>query len=211
VNASTRDLVQVCSSIRGKKALWAVAYLEKAAEGEVAVLYRTHNSKLGHRRELGGRKGRYPEKAARFVLKALKSAMANAKVKGLGEDLTVAFAAANTKDIYPRLASKGRRARSNLVTSRIEIIVKGTGVPKGVSVTPPKKADAPKVAGKPKAAQMPATKEAVRPEVKVVPPRDSLKDESIATHEHKHETEKHSDDGRDNRPAIPHQHGEKTK
>jgi ribosomal protein L22 len=212
VNASYRDLTQVCSSIRGKKSGWAVSFLEKASVGEVAVLYRSHNKNLGHRRELGGRKGRYPEKAARFVLKTLMSAIANAKVLGFGSDLTVAVASANMKEIYPRMAPKGRRDRSNLVTSRIEIVVKGTKVPKGVSVTAPaKKAEAVKIAEKAKAPEKTAEKPAAGSTEKTVPPRDSLKDEGIVEHEHKHETEKEKDMEKGKKPSMPHQHGEETK
>jgi len=221
VNASYRDLTQVCSSIRGRKAASAVAFLEKAALGEVAVLYRSHNKKLGHRRELGGRKGRYPEKAAGFVLKTLQSAIANAKVIGIGDDLTVAVASANMKEIYPRLSSKGRRSKSNLVTSRIEIILKGTGVPKGVNVkAPAKKTGSAKVSGKqisaPKtseAAPKPAEKQPVAGEAAKapVPPRDALKDEGITEHEHKHEVEKELNMEKGKKPEMPHQHGEEKK
>jgi len=222
VNASYRDLTQVCSSIRGRKAASAVAFLEKAALGEVAVLYRSHNKKLGHRRELGGRKGRYPEKAAGFVLKTLQSAIANAKVNGLGDELTVAVASANMKEIYPRLSSKGRRSKSNLVTSRIEIILKGTGVPKGVGVKAPAKktGSGAKVSGKqitpakaPVAAPKPAEKQVVvgEPAKPPVPPQDALKDEGISEHEHKHEEEKEKDMEKGKKPEMPHQHGEEKK
>ena len=143
VNASYKDLSQVCRSIRSKKSEWAVSFLEKAVEGEVAVRYKTNNKRLGHRRELGGRKGRYPKKAAKIVLKALMSAIANGRTKGLGDTYTVLVATANKKNRYPRVAPKGRWARSFLETSRVEIVLQGSEVPKGVEVTPPKKPDKP--------------------------------------------------------------------
>lgn len=139
VNASYKDLAQVCGSIRKKKAGWAITFLEEAAEMKKAVPYKGHNKRLGHRRELGGRKGRYPQKAVKIVLKVLRSAIANGKVLGLGEDYTIIAASANKKNIYPRVAAKGRWARSFLETSRVEIVLKGSEVPKGVEVTPPKK------------------------------------------------------------------------
>lgn len=144
VNASYKDLAQVCGVIRNKKTDWAVGFLEKAAEGTIPVRYRKHNTRLGHRRELGGKKGRYPVKAARIVLKVLKSAMSNGKVTGLGESFTVLSATANKKRIYPRIAPKGRWSRSFLETSRVEIILQGSEVPAGVEVTPPKKEAIPK-------------------------------------------------------------------
>ncbi|MBI5047153.1 hypothetical protein HZC07_05505 [Candidatus Micrarchaeota archaeon] len=141
-NASYKDLAEVCGSIRNKKSNWAVSFLEKAATGEYAVLFKRHNKRLGHRRELGGQKGRYPMKAASVILKVLNSALANGKVKGMGDDYLVVAASANKKQVFPRLASKGRWARSNIETSRVEILLKPSSeIPKGVTVTPPKKSD----------------------------------------------------------------------
>lgn len=151
VNASFKDLVQVCGNIRLKKADWAISFLEKASEGEVPVLYRSYNKKLGHRRELGGRKGRYPKKAAKIVLKVLLSAIANGEVKGIGSEFVIKHACANKKMIMPRIASKGRWARSNLETSRIEIIVEAKSL-----------VESPKV----KKVQIPQTID-VKPEIKV--------------------------------------------
>ncbi|MBU0586463.1 50S ribosomal protein L22 [Candidatus Micrarchaeota archaeon] len=123
IDASFKDLVEVCSNIRRRKVADALALLEKASKGEVPIRYRKYISNLGHRRELGGRPGRYPKKAAGFVLAALKSAMGSAKSKGLSEDLVIVHAAANKKNVLPRLASKGRRSRSFFETARIEIVV----------------------------------------------------------------------------------------
>ncbi|MDO8554219.1 MAG: uL22 family ribosomal protein [Candidatus Micrarchaeota archaeon] len=139
VDASTRDLSQVCGRITQKKADRVVAFLEKAAEGEIPILFARHNKNLGHRRELGGRQGRYPKKAAAAVLKVVKSAIANARVKGFGEnDLIVVHAAANTKMIYGRLSAKGRKMKQNFSTARIEIVLKGTpGALKKVDIKKP--------------------------------------------------------------------------
>jgi large subunit ribosomal protein L22 len=124
VDASYKDLSEVCGRIRRKSASWAMAFLEKAAAGEIPVLYKRHNKRLGHRRELGGRKGRYPEKAAGVVLGVLESAMANGMAKGLGEGYTVFSAAANKRFTYPRMAPKGRTARSYYELARVEIVLK---------------------------------------------------------------------------------------
>lgn len=122
-DASYKDLVQVCGAIRKKSAKWAVDFLGKASNGEVAVRYKSHNKRLGHRRELGGKKGRYPVKSAGIVLGVLQSAMANARVKGMMDDLSIMHASANKKATYPRIASKGRRARSDYELARVEIIL----------------------------------------------------------------------------------------
>jgi ribosomal protein L22 len=221
LNASYKDLAEICGRLRGMKADKAVSFLEKASikptEGGVPVLFKRHCKKLGHRRELGGRKGRYPWKSAAMVLKVLQSALANGRTSGMGDAYTIANACANKKMTFPRLASKGRWARSNLETSRVEIVLIGSEVPKGVSVVPPAKKAEAKVAGANKSeAKKPAAAEAgkeekktptpvaVKPEEK--PPATSLNDE--AQHEHKHEAEKAFEHEKRREDAEPHHHGE---
>ena len=124
VDASFKDLTEVCGNIRGLSVEKAFSLLEEAKAMKRPILYRSHNKKLGHRRELGGKKGRYPVKAVTIVLKVLKSAVANALNKGLEESsLIVLHAAANKKEHYPRLQPKGRRMRHDYETARVEIIV----------------------------------------------------------------------------------------
>jgi len=123
INASYKDLSQVCAAIRKKSVDDARALLEKAGRGEAAIPFRRFNKKLGHRRELGGKKGRWPRKASQEVLKVLESAAANASFKGLGEPLIVAHACANKMNTLPRLQSKGRRIRSDLETAKVEIVL----------------------------------------------------------------------------------------
>ena len=151
VDASYKDLAEVCGRIKGKDAAWAQEFLEKASKGEIAVLYKRHNKRMGHRRELGGKKGRYPKKASKILLKLLKSAIYNGMTKGLGERYKIIAASANKKDTYPRVASKGGWMRSDYETARVEIVLKGLEtVPKGVEVTPPKKPETKKEAPKEK-------------------------------------------------------------
>ena len=170
VNASYKDLSEVCGRIKGKEAAWALEFLEKASKGEIAVLYKKHNPRMGHRRELGGKKGRYPKKAAMIVLKALKSAVYNGMTKGLGEKYKIIAASANKKDSYPRVASKGGWMRSDYETARVEIVVKGLEtIPKGVEVKAPKKPEEKKPEEKkeaPKEKPKEAPKKEEKPEVK---------------------------------------------
>ncbi len=124
VNASYKDLCAVCDNIRYLSAQDAVQFLVLVSKMLIPVYYRHWNKKLGSRRELKGKKGRYPQKAAKYVLKTLRSALANAEEKGLDiTTLVVAHAAANKKTSYPRLAPKGRRMRADLTFSRIEIVL----------------------------------------------------------------------------------------
>jgi large subunit ribosomal protein L22 len=204
-NASYKDLSEVCGVIRNKKTAWALPFLEKAAEGEVPILFRRHNKNLGHRRELGGRKGRYPQKAARVVPKVLQSAIANGKELGLGEDFTIISVVANKKQTFPRMAPKGRTARSFLETSRVEVVLKGQPAPKKKEE---KKAEAKKEAPKKEAPKAEAAKkepEAGKEEKREQP--NLLREEAVVEHEHKHEQEKILD-SEHKHEEKPHQHGE---
>ncbi len=123
-NVSFKDLAEVCRNIRGMAATAAISLLEEAAAGKRPLEFRRHNKRLAHRKELGGKKGRYPKKAAKHVLDVLKSAVANATVFGGNEEqLKVYHAAANKKRIYYRLQPKGRRTRHDYELARLEIIV----------------------------------------------------------------------------------------
>ncbi|NPA22267.1 MAG: 50S ribosomal protein L22 [Candidatus Micrarchaeota archaeon] len=122
VDASWKDLGAVADLIRYKMAKDAVELLEKAAKDEIFVPYRRHNKKMGHRKH--GVKGRYPMKEAKIMLKLLKSAIANARVKGLDESkLKIVHVAANKKQIFYRIQPKGRPMRHRYVTARAEIIL----------------------------------------------------------------------------------------
>jgi len=178
VEASYKDLTQVCGRIRNKNAAWAISFLEEAASGLVPILYKKYNRHLGHRHELNGSRGRYPVKAALVVLKALKSAIANSTVKGLSEELIVVHASANKRFTYPRLSPKGRRFKQNYEISRVEIVVKEkvetSADVKKARAEKAKKKVTPKTADTTKPAEaVPATKE----------------HDHSHPHEHKHEAE----------------------
>ena len=185
-NVSYKDLTQVCGRIRGKNADWAVEFLAKVAEGKAAVLYKQHCKRMGHRKELGGKKGRYPRKASAAVLKVLKSAMANGRVKGLGEAYEIVNAAANRRYQYGRVASKGRWARSDYETARIEIVLKPLeSVPKGVEIKLPKKAE--------KKEEKPKEKKEEKPKAepkKAEKPREIKKEEKPKAEPEKEEPKK---------------------
>jgi len=226
VDASYKDLAQVCGRVRGKDAAWAFSFLEKASKGEIPVLYKKHNTRLGHRRELGGKKGRYPKKAAKIVLKLLKTAVSNGVVRGLGEEYRIIAANANKKFSYPRMAPKGRRARAYYELARLEMVLKPTGeVPKGVEVTPPKAA---KEVQKPKEeAKKEMPKEAKAEEKKAKAPqteprasapatpaevaKEKEKDAKVQKHpaggEHKHELEKEQAAAKAHHDRYAYEHG----
>ncbi len=122
VNASYKDLCNVCRNVRGWNTEDALEFLELAAVGEKAILFTRHNHGKGHRRELGGKKGGWPVKSVKFVLLVLKNAIANASKLGLGQT-KVAHIIANKQDTYPRMSPKGRRIRHNYETAFIEIVL----------------------------------------------------------------------------------------
>ena len=151
VNASYKDLSEVCRSVRGKPADYALEFLSRAANGEVAIYFARHNKGKGHRKELGGRKGGWPIKSAKFVLEVVANATANANKLGLGA-AKVAHIIANKQDTFPRMSPKGKRIRQNYETAFIEVVLeeiqenaetKGAEAPKTNEV---KKAGAPKAA-----------------------------------------------------------------
>lgn len=126
LNVSYKSLTQVCKNIKGLPVAKALDFLNKAEKMETAVLFSTYNKKMGHRKELGGKKGRYPVKAVGMVKKVLLNAVNNARVLQIDEDsLIVAHIAANKQHVYSRLAPKGKRMKANYVTAKLEIALKG--------------------------------------------------------------------------------------
>ncbi len=91
VKASARDLrvsfkemVELVRELRGKSLEDARRMLEDVISLRRPVPFKRYKKGVGHRRQLQGWKaGRYPVKAAKLVMKLLKSAEANAEQKGL--------------------------------------------------------------------------------------------------------------------------------
>lgn len=134
INASHKDLCAVADAIRYKSVPNALEILDGVIENGHPVYFRTNNKGMGSRHELGGRKGRYPEKCARIMRKVLIKAVSAAKNKGLGEDtLFVVHATANKTVIIRRSPSKGVMSfgrgmygygsprRSNIEFAKVEI------------------------------------------------------------------------------------------
>ena len=192
INASFKDLCNVCDSIRYKPVTTATEYLEKVEAGNQAVLYRRHNRYMGDRHELGGKKGRWPKKCAGLVRKVLVNAAANAR--NLGEDpdsMIVIHVSANKTTTIPRRPPKGIRyvrtggygyvptRRSDMELAKIEI---GLAYPKGQKRPDKKvlaqKAKAAAAAAKPKPA---AEKKATAPAAKVEAPKAAAATTAQAT------------------------------
>ncbi|MBI5051517.1 50S ribosomal protein L22 [Candidatus Micrarchaeota archaeon] len=186
LEASYKDLTQVCGRLRKKSVKHALSLLEKASNMEIPILFKKFNTKLAHRRELGGSQGRYPQKAAGVVLEVLNSAIANAKVKGLNEDMIIVHILANGKHSYPRMSPKGKRVRHHYATSRIEIVLK-----EKVETKKEKKKLEPKV------------------EAKETPATHKQESHVHEGHEHKEKEHKHEDHAHEGKEHEEHKHDSK--
>ena len=132
INASFKDLANVCSNIRGRRADKALVFLDEACEKKRPVRYFNYNKRRGHLSELGGKKGGWPAKSCKIVRDVLKNAMANAESKGLG-DCKVAHIQANKQMVYGRMSPKGRRIRHDLETAFVEIVLRELQIPAGAA------------------------------------------------------------------------------
>lgn len=156
INASYKDLCEVCRSVRGKGTEHALEFLEQASIGERAIYFARHNKGKGHRRELGGRKGGWPVKSVKFVLGVVQSAAANAGKLGLGAT-KIAHIIANKENTFPRMSPKGRRIRHDFETAFVEAVLEEsqgnaeTKKKEGKKAVEAKKTDVPKTADDKKA------------------------------------------------------------
>ncbi len=132
VNASFKDLCNVCGNVRGRRADGALVFLTEAANRERPVRLFTHNKHRGHVGELGGKKGGWPVKSCAIVRDVLENAIANADKLGLGQ-CKIIHIQANKQVVYGRMASKGgKRGRSNLETAFVEIVLRELQIPGNV-------------------------------------------------------------------------------
>ncbi len=84
---SFKHAVEICRELRGKKLVEAMKYLEEVIAMKRPVPFRRYKKKVPHRSGLNGwYAGRYPQKAAKYILKVLKNLEANAEYKGLNKD-----------------------------------------------------------------------------------------------------------------------------
>ncbi len=122
LDVSYKDLMAVADLIRYRTVKEAFDLLEKAKNKDIFVPYRKNNKKMGHRKH--GIKGRYPIKAVKHMIKALKSCIANAKNKGLAEDnLIISHLSIKKGPIYYRIQPKGKPYTHRLVYASIDIKV----------------------------------------------------------------------------------------
>jgi large subunit ribosomal protein L22 len=125
---SPKHSIVICRHIKGWPLERAKTFLEDVIEKKAAVPDTRYGSS-GHRRGKVG-PGRYPQKAARQILKVLEGAEANAEYKGLvTDDMYIAHSAASRgkawEGRFPR--ARGRATPKIRETVNVEIILKEAG------------------------------------------------------------------------------------
>jgi large subunit ribosomal protein L22 len=122
---SFKHAVEICNAIRGKKIEEAIDYLEEVAEMKRVVPFRNHKKKVAHKRIDGWYAGRYPQKAAKHILKVLQNLDANAEYKGLDrEDLVIVHAQAKKGRVLKRYMPRayGRATPRFKVLTTVEFV-----------------------------------------------------------------------------------------
>ncbi len=108
VNISPKAAREVALSIKGMSVTKAIDLLELVEEKKMAIAFRRHKLKVGHRSELQGfPSGSYPVKTAGVFVDVLKNLQGNSEFKGLDPERVMiihasAYAGRTIKDYVPR-------------------------------------------------------------------------------------------------------------
>ncbi|ELP90782.1 60S ribosomal protein L17, putative [Entamoeba invadens IP1] len=87
-----KNTLNTAAAIKGMKVTRAQAYLNNVLKRKECVPFRKHNGGVGRSAQTKGMNcafGRWPVKSCNFILKLIKSAVDNAKAKGLNTNLLV--------------------------------------------------------------------------------------------------------------------------
>ncbi|MDY6764180.1 MAG: 50S ribosomal protein L22 [Halobacteria archaeon] len=124
---SLKNSVELAKHIKGMSVEEARETLEAVRDGEKAVPFKSHNSGVGHRKNLEGwDAGRFPEKASKELLKVLENASSNAEYKGLDpDDMKIHHVAAHKVDEVEGMKPRafGRATQWNSPIIDIEMIL----------------------------------------------------------------------------------------
>jgi len=127
LHISPKHAREICRTLRGMRANLARAYLKDVIALRRPVPFRRYNKNVAHKRGLvGWDAGRYPEKAAREVLKVLDNAIANGEYKGMESDRLRIYHAGTLKGRtiqgwMPR--AMGRATPKNTQTVSVEMVL----------------------------------------------------------------------------------------
>ncbi|HWQ17858.1 MAG TPA: 50S ribosomal protein L22 [Sulfolobales archaeon] len=134
---SLKESIEIAKVIKGMKLDDAIAYLEKVVRKEAPVPYTRHRKQIAHRRGVNAHfqewktpVGRYPVKAARYILKVLRNVRSNAENQGMDpERLVIVHAAAHKGRYLKRYMPRafGRATPWFSTTTNFEVVVKEVG------------------------------------------------------------------------------------
>lgn len=132
VRVSHKHAREVCKTIKGMTLTQAKQYLRDVMDKKRAVPFRRFKKKLGHRHGLEkAYAGKYPVKAAKYILRTVEGAEANAEYKGLDtERLRIIHASAYQGMKIKRymMRAQGRSTQKFETLSHIEIVLEEQSV-----------------------------------------------------------------------------------
>tara|TARA_Y100000310_G_C20275237_1_gene619900 strand:+ start:44 stop:670 length:627 start_codon:yes stop_codon:yes gene_type:complete len=135
LSISTKDAIEISKYLQGKSTQRAKAILENTITQKEAIPYTRFTNGVGHRKgEMAS--GRYPKLAAQAFLSLVKTAEANAHVKGLGTDLIITSLIANKGS---RSYHYGRKRGVKTKSTHLTLIIEEGTVEKEGSKPEPKK------------------------------------------------------------------------
>ncbi len=119
---SLKDAVNLCRAIKGMKVDDAKEYLEDIMKEKRAVKYFRYLDSISHRKGIGP--GRYPVKEAKYILKIIENAEANAENKELDLDnVYIKHIAAHKGEILKRNVPRAQGRSAEIRRDRIHIEV----------------------------------------------------------------------------------------
>ena len=127
---SPKHAVEIARALKGLTVEDAKDYLEKVQQKKIAVPFRRHKKKVGHKRLHKWYAGRYPVKASKRIFELLQEVEANAEYKGLDmERLRIIHISAYKGRTFPgyRPRAYGRASPYNHETTNVELIVEEVG------------------------------------------------------------------------------------
>lgn len=128
VNVSPKAAREVALTIKGMPVTRAIEHLELVSEKKMAIAFRRHKLKVGHRSELQGfPTGSYPVKTAKAFIGVLRNLQSNSEFKGLDPERVKiihasAYAGRTIKDFVPRAFGRSSANFHQLV--HIELVGK---------------------------------------------------------------------------------------
>ncbi|RRJ30293.1 50S ribosomal protein L22 [Halocatena pleomorpha] len=118
---------EIAREIKGMTAGDAIEYLEAVIAGEQSVPFKSHNSGVGHRKDIDGwDAGRYPEKATDAFLDLLENGVSNADHQGFdGESMQIEHVAAHKVGESPGRQPRafGRATEWNTPQVDVELVL----------------------------------------------------------------------------------------